>query len=370
MKSPSRSPGSPGFTLLEILVAAAIGLVVVGFALEAYFAAQKAKAVAVGGSLLKAAGQATLDDIYKGVHQSKHLYVRGDAADTLLARLPMHPFYEDAGALSPGPTKEELRLPDLKLTGSFQATDPNFDPDAAGNALFFARSEPNATADAAGLQAALGTSRLALPAYTLDFYCLVRRPLPPGQFVRGTDRYTYGLMHYRSKPYLDYHELVDFQRSLKRQAADADGTIDEVLAQLKAGYAGAIALDVADGNHAIFDLAATHDHLDLYENATARIATGSYRTPLAFAMNQAFGEPMVAFNTTAEDPSHALPVAGLDVPAFAPDKTTFPYGLETMVAGPPDARQVLVRLALAAKTQPGRTMVASSHQQIVQAYDF
>jgi hypothetical protein len=308
--------------------------------------------------------------MYKGLHQSKHLYVRGDAADTLMARLPIRPFYLDAGALTPGPQPEELRLPDLKLTGAFQASDPNFDPDAPGNALFFARSEPNATAADDGLKTALGSRELALPAYTLDFYFMCRRPLPKGQFIRGRDPYTYGLMHFRSRPYLDYHELVDLERLLKRQAADADDTIDNVLSQLRGAYAGAIALDVPDGNHAIFDLAATRDHQDLYENPMARIAKGTFRTPLAFAMNQDFGEPMVAFNTTAEDPSHALAVAGLDVPAFAPDKTTFPYGMEALVAGPPDARQVLVRLALAAQTHPGRILIGSTHQQVVQVYDF
>ncbi|MDB5096989.1 MAG: hypothetical protein JWM80_1410 [Cyanobacteria bacterium RYN_339] len=370
MKSLSRSPARAGFTLLEVLIAGTLGLVVVGFALEAYFAAHKAKAFAVGSGLLKAAGQASVDGIYKGLHQSKHLYVRGDAADTLMARMPMHPFYEDAGALSPGPQREELRLPDLKLTGSFQAGDPNFDPDAPGNALFFARSEPNATVSADGLKAALGSRDLALPTYTLDFYYLCRRALPAGQAVRGKDPYVYGLMHFRSKPYLDYHELVDLERSLKRQGGDADATIDLVLGELRSGYAGAIALDAPDGGRALYDLAATRDHQDLEENGGARVAMGSFRTPLAFAMHQDFGEPMVAFNTTADDPARAFPAASLDVPAYAPDKTPFPYGLETLVSGPPDARQVLVRLSLAAQTRPGRAVIGSTFQQVVQVYDF
>ena len=41
-----------------------------------------------------------------------------------------------------------------------------------------------------------------------------------------------------------------------------------------------------------------------------------------------------------------------------------------LIAGPPDARQVLVRLALAAKTFPGRMMIGEAFQQVVQVYDF
>jgi hypothetical protein len=216
----------------------------------------------------------------------------------------------------------------------------------------------------------MGSKDLALPAYTLDFYYLCRRPLPAGQLIRGKDPYTYGMMHFRSKPYLDYHELVDLQRTLKRQDPDADATIDLVLGELRSGYAGAIALDVPDAGHALYDLAATRDHQDLEENPGARVAMGTFRTPLAFAMHQDFGEPMVAFNTTADDPARAVPAAGLDVPAYAPDKTVFPYGFEALVVGPPDARQVLVRLALAARTRPGRTMIGTTIQQIVLVYDF
>jgi hypothetical protein len=93
-------------------------------------------------------------------------------------------------------------------------------------------------------------------------------------------------------------------------------------------------------------------------------------------MRNSFGEPMVAFNTS--DAPGAPLIKGVTVPnlmspgvpAYANNPSRLPFGFETMVAGPPDSRQVLVRLALAAVTMPGKVKVGEVFQQVVQVYDY
>lgn len=381
MKSPSPSPARGGFTLLEIVIATGLGVLVLGLVAQAYFAANKAKAMTVGGSMLKVAGAQAVSEIYKNLHQSRHLFGRGHAADTFIERLPIVPYYDGPNKLSPGIAPDELRLADIRLKGSFWVKDaagtanPDFDPDAVGNALFFATTEPKATAeDPPGedmQRDVFGTHAMQFAAMRLHLYFLAQRALPHGQRVRVPDTFVYQLMHFRSAPYLDAREVTDWARQLMAGGGSAaPAYIDARLAQLATSHAGAIALDAADAGAAMFELAARADHLGLEPDARDPIETGHFRTPLNVAMNQSFGIPMVAFNTTGASPRPPVPVDRLDVPAYARDDDRRPYGLEILIGGPPDKRQVLVRLALAARTSPGNVMVGETFQQVVQVADF
>ncbi len=386
MKSPSplsadRTPGKKGFTLLEIVIATGIGVVVLGIVAQAYMAANKAKAMTVGGSILKVAGAQAISEIYKNLHQSRHLFGRGHTADTFIERLPIVPYYDGPGKLSPGIEREEMRLADIRLKGSFWIKDasgtanPDFDPDAVGNALFFATTEPKTPiADPPGrdLQRdVFGTHTIQFAALRLHLYFLAHRALPHGQRVRVPDEFVYQLMHFRSQPYLDAREVIDWLRQLKAAGGPgADAFIDERLAELATKHPGAIALDANEAGAAVYELAAGPDHLGLAPDPTDPIEEGQFRTPLSVAMNQNFGIPMVAFNTTGASPRPPVPVDRLDVPAYARDDDRHPFGLEVLIGGPPDKRQVLVRLSLAARTSPGNVMVGETFQQIVQVADF
>lgn len=383
MKSQSPWSARPraGFTLLEIVIATGLGVLVLGIVAQAYMAANKAKAMTVGGSILKVAGAQAISEIYKNLHQSRHLFGRGHTADTYLERLPIVPYYDGPGKLSPGIVPDDLRLADIRLKGSFWVKDaagtanPDFDPDAVGNALFFATTEPKATvADPPGedmQRDVFGTHSMQFATLRLHLYFLAQRPLPRGQRVRVPDEFVYQLMHFRSEPYLDARELVDWLRQLKSGGgAGVDGFIDGRLAELATQHPGAIALDAVEAGAATYELAAASDHLGLVPDPTDPIETAHYRSPLSIAMNQSFGIPMVAFNTTGASPRPPVPVDRLDVPAYARDGDRHPYGFEVLIGGPPDRRQVLVRLSLAARTSPGNVMVGETFQQVVQVADF
>lgn len=379
---------SPGFTLLEIVIATGLGVVVLGLVAQAYFAANKARALTVGGSMLKVAGSHAISEMYKNLHQSRHLFGRGYTADTFLQRLPILPYYDGPGKLSPGIEPDELRLADIRLKGSFWIQDeagtanPDFDPEAAGNTLFFATTEPKATVQeppGEDMQRdVFGSHTIQFAAMRLHLYLLTHRALPRGQRVRVPDPWVYQLMHFRSKPYLDAREVVDWMRQIKSTGGTgADAFIDGRLAALATEYPGALALDANDARNAIFEVAAAPDHLGLAPDTDDPIEEGHYRTPLSGVQNQDFGIPMVAFNTTGASPDPTqpgarpgVPVARLDVPAYARDDARHPYGLEVMIGGPPDRRQVLVRLSLAARTTPGNVMVGETFQQVVQVADF
>ena len=380
-----------GFTLLEVLVATGIGVVVVGITMTAYFGAQKAQAISVGSGLLKVSAQKTLNQLYTQLHANRHVFDRNDVTETFLARLPIRPF--DAAGLSPGlPSPDpfvDLRLPQARDDGSFlqQLIDgspgPGFDAGSVGNCLLFATVEPQvalAEAAPAPVQSpTFGGDTYLLAATRLHFYFLVRRdmgvrftPVRPGQ------RYVYQLMYWQSEPYLDYRDVVKWMTAIKDEnPAGADAFIDEKLDALKdptrpLHFAGALDVGGADAGLSaspgvLFDLTAVSGKRDLVRNTTARFATARFLSAVDFSMKAAFGEPMIAFNTTG---AGGVQVPGLDVPAFASDSTTWPMGFEVMVAGPPELRKVLTRLSLAARPRASRNLIGQTHQQVVQIFEY
>lgn len=380
-----------GFTLIEMLISCGIGMLVMGAVLQAFFGANKAQAIAAGGSVLKSSGQKAVNQLYELLHQNRHVFDRTPITDTWLARLPIDPYDASASRLQPGPdVTNDLRLPLLKDTGTFltqnaagtnQAT---FDASSVGNSLFFATLEPQAkiiqAAPAAIHSAAFGGDTFMCSAMRLHFFYMSRRPLGTAPAVRAGSDYVYYLMHWESDPYLDY---ADVKKWMARVKANDDGTADAlIVAKLNAlkdttkpvHYAGALDIgstnaDLATGD-AVYSLSAdTTTYLDLVQDNTNRFATKRFGHAVDFSMKASFGTPMVAFNTESS-PAPSVKVPGLDVPAYANDYASKPYGFEVMIAGPPEYRRALVRLSLAARSNPGGVMIGQTFQQVVQLFEY
>lgn len=387
-----RTRAQDGFTLIEILVATAIGALVMALAFNAYFGANKAKALMGASSMLNDAGQKALNDIYTSLHGNKHLFTRGATADSFLGRLNLAGYDPSPGVPSPGVTSGDLLLPIVDATGAVWALDasntanPNFNPNDVGNALFFAESLPDAVLGDQNnvLQTTFQTSQYRISVYRLHLYYLARHQYAPGTLgqVKPGANYVYRLMSWVSVPYLDYSDMSKWMNRISDEAASgaiatstAQAYMDAKLTSLQTAagathFTDAIDLTVPDGGltatpAALHSLTPAAVYRDLSDDTTSRFVCAQLKAATNFDMANQFGVAMVAFDT--QDVS----VSNLTVPSYAStaSATAYPWGLETMIVGPTDARQVLLHLSLAAKTTPGRVLTGVSLQQIVQAFD-
>lgn len=382
-------PGRAGFTLIEMLIASGLGIMVMAIVMQAYFGANKAQALAIGVSALKTGGQRALNELYTSLHQNRHLFDRNAVTQTFLGRTPIYPYqssgpdYLSPGLPSPDPNVD-LTLPLVRETGVLAKDTLSVPGDitalegAVGNALFFASVEPQVILDDSGdnvLQTTFGTAKYHLGVTRLHFYFLARRELPAlAPTVRTGATYTYHLMYWKSKPYLDYQDVTKWMGLIMDSTAtNKDTYIDTKLAALGAKYTGALNLSSVDGSlasitPAVYDLTALDAaRRDLQANTTDRFKTEKFTNAIDFGMKSSYGEPMVAFNTTG---TGAVAISGLDVPAFANDADTHPFGFEVMVVGTQDSRKVMLRLALAARTHTGRVFVGQVFQQVVHIYEY
>ena len=371
--SRSTSGASPGFTLLEMLIASALGVTVMTIAVNAYMSANKAQSATIAGGLIKSIGQASLHELYFRLHQSHTLFDRGAIANSWLTKVPVSGHYAAAGALTPGYAVADLELPLVTPTAAFSPPDPA----AVGNALLFAVVEPDAVMREEGggteLQTAFGSSEVHLTPFRLQFFVLARRPLPVrAPVVRPSTSYTYQLMSWTSQPYLDLQDMTRWITRLKARGV-SNGYIDTKLAKLRSpdatpagtgAFAGIIDLSATTAAASAYQLVANGGYTG-FTAESAPFATYQYRALSKMNMTQSVGELFVAFNTTG---TPAFRIPPLDVPAYAVDTATKPFGFETLVGGPLDARQVLVRIAYAARTHPGRQFQGQTFQQIVQVH--
>ncbi|MDB5096986.1 MAG: hypothetical protein JWM80_1407 [Cyanobacteria bacterium RYN_339] len=399
----SKLPGiraRAAFTLLEVMVAMGIGLMVSGGMLYAYMGANRSQGLTVGSSMLKQSGQASLNDVYKRLNQARHVFTRTDGPGWL-AKLPIDGY---GGGLSPGPTitpSPELVLPLAEPSGSFLARLDNgasvpggqelgsdnvdFHPGSVGNALFFLSKEPRVTfRDVAnGVQdTAFNTIDFNIHSYRFQFYYLVHRQLPVTAMpVRTGDNFIYQLMRWDSEQYLDRREIEEWMKALIAQnpgnVGGAHAFIVDRLGKAAARYPGALDLGQATPNAALFKLDTT-DYVALDSQPAAQLlVSGHFGTAVKLQMRTSFGESFVAFNNVAGSapavkppvPITALSNANERIPTYA-TPTDLPYGFEVMIAGPPASQRVLVRLALAARTQPGNNLIGETYQQLTQTFEY
>ena len=411
MRSPSPSKTSRGrharrgFSLVELLIAAGLGVTVMTIGINAYLGANKVQALAVGGSLLKQSAEQGLDELFRQLKGSRKIFDAAQAAEWV-KRLDLLSPWNVGGTVTPAIEANDLMFPTIQPKAQFYVQDlaasqnPNFDRTKMGNALMFASLEPRALvkdplAPPQPQTDTFGDPDHQFSAYRLHLYFLARRSLGTLKSVRPGSSFTYQLMHWQSLPFLDYQELQDWMSDMKTRTPALnpapDAFITTKLLKMRDSadggtgpYAGALNLQASDAamtvtaSPAYYRLAAASGYLDLVRNSTRRFENAAYRSALQFNARNSFVECMVAFNTSApfdgSFPAVPLPaVASLqeNVPGYAPLNTNKPYGFEVAIGGPGSGRQVLLRLALASRSHSGgRNLTGYVFQKVVQVSEY
>lgn len=419
----------PGFTLVEVLVAASIGTVLMVMVTQAYLGMGNSQALATLGLNLKNCGTASISEIHKSLRAAHLILAKpvplNDPTHTTnawLGRVPVAGLHEagavkapigystDTSELTPGPFRgdgarpDEFLLPGISQSASFYEADvdgaanPDFSASDVGNALAFFVNEPkvkitmklNTGENPAAALAAFGGSEVQrFSAYRLVVFYVARRPLPVGISLRRaavTDAdYTYTLMQWKSRPFVDREEVESWMRrldagwaTLDPKLADGGGGVElyvlNKMVELKnQGMVGSIipsaknparaeipnavgSLLPSRGPSATGPLQSADEDCDLL--------TGDFRTALRLLPRDSSGEGMLAFNSRAGGPYDPVDMGGLRVPSFGVT-TGVPFGFEVAVGGLRTNRQVMVRLNLAARTLSARKYVGQVFQQVV-----
>lgn len=221
---------------MEVLIAAALGSVVMVIVAKAYQGLAKAQGVTQGAADLRRLGEASTEAIYRDLKQARRLFARSAGANvisrTWYGRTPIENLTEGGPSpqeVTPGPmtgSPNEFVLPvifgDGLFSGGGGATGPSgFElvPSECGNALMFLTQEPklevvpsgatpgaNATEQKDFLDEVFGPApdrKVYLSAYRLHVYFVARKPLGSGPEVRPGSPFTYTVMHWKSKVYAD-----------------------------------------------------------------------------------------------------------------------------------------------------------------------
>lgn len=396
--------GRPGFSLIEVLVAAGISVTVMTIGISAYLGATKVQALAVGGSFLKQSAEQGLNDLYRELKGSRKIFDAAQASEWV-KRTDLKSPWNGAGLLTPEIVADDLVFPTIQPQAQFYIQDmsasqnPNFDRTKMGNALMFVALDQRVIVKDPATPPqpqndTFGDTQQQLSAFRLHLYFLARRSMAVNGRVRAGSSFTYQLMHWRSKPFLDYNELKQWMTKMKTKSPPLTPSPNSfIAAKLLAmrdhasgtgPYAGALNLQAVDAGMAVVaapaytKLEVTSSFLDLVPETLRRFEYDRYQAALTFNARNAYAECMVAFNTSAPaDASYpAVPLQAVaaqqsNVPGLAPFDTNKPFGFEVAVGGPGSGRQVLLRLALASRPSTGsRNLTGYVFQKVVQVYDY
>lgn len=371
-----------GFTLLEILLAAALMGVVLFGATKSFFGVRASQGHLVANNLMKVAGQKALNTIYAELSQSRRLLASSSLAPPPSATNPDKGAdylnrFEGLSTVGTIPTGN-MQFPRIDENGGFGlagADSGELEQNTVGNTLVFVGLNKTIEIKTPGISLNLiggGSVTLTaqpymIPAYRFVGYFLVERPLPAGTpKLAGTRTVTQQLMRFESRPYLEKADFAAFSSSLGGTAGVAAKTVwDDLVA--KEGVVGlwdssaalsADAFYTVDGSGAIVKVASPVIYKKRY-------------TLLAQTNLSPYALGMVAFNTspTFAPTENAQPIA---VPAYALTDTAhanFPYGFEVAIVGPSGARSVLIRLALAARLNQGLHLYGLTQQEVVKVMD-
>ncbi|MEB3197043.1 MAG: hypothetical protein VKP62_07540 [Candidatus Sericytochromatia bacterium] len=389
MKFRSRSIrfAAGGFTLVEVLLAAAIALFVGGTLINTYLGASTTMNAAVGSSQIKQTGDQALDELFRRLKAVRKVFARGDAANSWLARTDLRPYL--AAGLTPQVETTELVLPEFLPEANFSSGGSV--AGSVGNALWMVCVEPGITvADDAALPAGqgplaqvFGTDSHRFSVYKFYFYFLAKKPLAGGEpLVRGSDPavdgYTYTLMRWASQPVLDYEEVRSWVVRVRAGATAPDLYLDEKLATLRQTYAGAVDLSVSDATAGLTPAGfyqLLRDGASDLSPATSRLTASDYRGAIHFGVQDGRALAMVAFNNGTALSPPAVPAVDLlqggqlQTPRYALASEHRPFGFEVLIGGPVTGREALVRLALASRaTGGGGKLAGLAVQQTVRLY--
>ncbi|MFP5503191.1 MAG: PilW family protein [Candidatus Sericytochromatia bacterium] len=393
MPSPSSRSTSrasrPGFTLLELLIATALMTLVFAVMMQAFLGARKAQGMTVAIENLKHEGQQAMHHMMLELGQARRL-IASQATDP--AEVDMgRDFFEaidDLKGVSP-PLPATLRhFVRIDSNGSFGKVgngETEMPYSAFGNALIFVKRETELpiVGETIKFGSTLSDRTLTeqqpyrLYVYRFIAYYLAMRPLPHNAPPINGD-WTSGLTLYRfeSQPYHERSEVWGFLKRLP-DADERTRVWNDKLAATTEGEAIAGAWDAnePDPNLAFFTYSKDEDEM-INQPGYVR---GKQSRPLTQFMSEPYAIGTVAFNAGSKYPNFQVagnrdgapsfvgPAFALDPDAASP--TQVPYGFEVGVIGANSGRQVLLRLALAARITAGNHLYGHTHQQIVQVFD-
>jgi prepilin-type N-terminal cleavage/methylation domain-containing protein len=310
MSRPDRRPRAPrGFTMVEVLISMSVMAIIVVSVVPFFrttvtgFSAMEVR-TAVGVT-----NQQALNDVFVQMTQCKRLFTGDVAGDSnFLQRV----------VTSRPPELTGNRLPIVQDAGSFTPSSSTFSAASVGNRVFFA-----------GVNGAMSlpTANVVVDTYRFHFYTV--GPKQDGKTLG--DKPTATIWEWHSTPYADYNQLNALSSTLLTSAI----------------------ADLATRNiRRAFDVSASTPSAAFYTllgSAMTNVPTHQLVPDNSFPYKSPKDTLKVITGRMSSGFTYGLSPNGLTAPKFATAGANFPAGFEVLVIGPPAARQVAMRMAVAAR---------------------
>ena len=389
--SPSTSRGKrQGFTLLEILISTVLMTLVFAAVMQTFMGARKAQGMAVATESLKHEGQKVMQKILYELSQARRLLASQitDPATQDIGRDYFKSIDDFKGNVPPVPGASMV-FPRTVQSGKFHLlgdlADGKMPYSSFGNTLIFVKRDGELAVS--GLTVKFGATLtdkvltdqkpFRLSVYRFVVYYLGTRDLPANApSINGDGRQTLLLCRFESQPYLEKSEAFQFLSLLPTPAQKLDAW-NTKLNETSSGEALAGAWDANEVNPDVAFYKYDQDSDDMVN--IPGYVRGKQSRPMTQFTGAPYATSTVSFNAGSNypnfkvagqrdgQPAFVVPAYALDPNAVSPP--TAPYGFEVGIAGPNSGRQVLLRLALAARISAGNHLYGHTHQQIVQVFD-
>jgi type II secretory pathway pseudopilin PulG len=322
-----------GITMVELLITAALLAIMVAAIVPVFSVSQRGLTSSEAHTTMKNQGQKAVNRIQNGLVQNKRLFENVAADTAFLARVQL----SGAPAALAG-----SKLPTLEENGSLSVSSGTFVSTSVGNSLFFAGND--APRDYVVTDAGGSTVPVRIDVYHFTYYYLA-----PDAAVTLGGKPRRDLWEWKSVPYADHQQLVNITDVTKR-----------------ANTAAALQ---ADGVAYAWDPAQTSVNSAFYtlSGGGAIAAAAAHTLPKSVAkkvVDIKAGVTIGGFKWGVSPNSSGSFQPSQAVPVFTTAATDFPSGFEVVTVGPNSARQVFVRLVLAAQ---GSFKGVISHEQVVLA---
>jgi len=313
-----------GFTLTEMFVTVGVFTIIIGIVAAFFSTTRRDFTHFEVLNQLKSCSQKSLNLINHKLSVSKRLFenVANDIA------------YESRLNLTGEPSVlTGSKLPIIEENGSISPSSSNFVSSSVGNKIFFTSSEEPLIATNI-LDSSGSSHTLRIDIYTFHYYYLT---LDTSKDIAGQGG-RYDIIGWHSIRYADYSEITAI--------SDATERSNLVKYIYNSGINYAWVPSSTDVNNAFYILSASgnltldssHVIQKDYSKSTIKITTGMLGATFRYG---------VAFNTgTGFNIQYPVPL-------FATSSGSFPGGLEVVIVGPNNGRQVFIRLVLVAQSGAG-----------------
>ena len=311
-----------GFTLTEMMVASVILSILVLAVMPVLRLSQQGFSSMEARNDMKSEGEAAMNKVGHKLTECKRLFENTAADNAFLAKAT----FATAAVMSGS------HLAAIEETGSISPSTGTFVASSVGNELFFASVVP--AADVTALDSGGVSRSVRIDLYVFNAYYLA---LDQSKKVAGQTRRV--LRDWHSAPYADYNQVT----------ALTDATLKNNVAK---------ALVNSKGISYCFNPSTGVATAAFY---SINGASGALTLQAAHTIAQSSSSEMIKFNTGLTLGGFRYGVApdvtanvSHPVPEFGTASGNFPSGFEIVAVGPNSARQVFVRMVMAAEgTFPG-----------------